>query len=146
MVKVERGKYVLLQKQLNDEDAVRIAESYNRRYENDRIKLEQLISYAFNARCRWLNIVEYFGEKFNLANCGTCDNCINPPVAVEESDPAIIPKLQSSFKKSKFELGQKVKIRKYGEGSITAIAGEIITIIFSDGVNRSFLSSSIKLD
>ncbi|SDV99275.1 RecQ family ATP-dependent DNA helicase [Nitrosomonas communis] len=143
-VKVERGKYVLLQKKLSDDDAVGLAENYNKRYENDRIKLEQLISYAFNARCRWLNIVEYFGETFNLTNCGTCDNCMNPPIAVKESDAVTIPKLQSSLKKSKFELGQKVKVRKYGEGSITAIAGEIVTITFLDGVNRSFLSSSIK--
>ena len=89
--------------------------------------------------------MEYFGENFNSTNCGTCDNCINPSFAVEESAPAIIPQLQSSLKKIKFEVGQKVKVRKYGEGSITAIAGEVVTIIFSDGINRSFLSSSIKL-
>ena len=36
LVKVERGKYVLLQKKLSDEDAVRIAANYNQRYENER--------------------------------------------------------------------------------------------------------------
>lgn len=144
-VKIKRGKCVVQQKIINEDEANRIAENFNQRYERDRIKLEQLISYAFNARCRWLNIMEYFGEKFNLSNCGSCDNCINPPLVEEESDPAIIPKLQSSLKKLKFELGQKVKVRKYGEGSITAIAGEIITINFLDGANRSFLSYSIKL-
>lgn len=144
-VKIKRGKCVVQQKKINEDEAIRIAENFNQRYESDRVKLEQLISYAFNARCRWLNIMEYFGEKFNLVNCGTCDNCINPPLAVEDNDLANPPKLQSSLKKSKFELGQKVEVRKYGEGSITAIAGEFVTIIFSDGINRSFLSSSIKL-
>ena len=34
--------------------------------------------YAENAGCRRAELLEYFGEKFPLDNCGACDNCAEP--------------------------------------------------------------------
>ena len=43
-----------------------------------RAQLRQIVHYAENAGCRRAELLEYFGEKFPLDNCGACDNCLEP--------------------------------------------------------------------
>ena len=40
-------------------------------------KLEQMLKYATSAECRRKLLLEYFGEKVEVTNCGNCDNCLN---------------------------------------------------------------------
>jgi ATP-dependent DNA helicase RecQ len=43
-----------------------------------RAQLRQIVHYAENSSCRRAELLEYFGEKFPLDNCGACDNCAEP--------------------------------------------------------------------
>ena len=43
-----------------------------------RAQLRRIVHYAENASCRRAELLEYFGEKFPLDNCGACDNCAEP--------------------------------------------------------------------
>ncbi|MSU72629.1 MAG: DNA helicase RecQ [Opitutus sp.] len=43
-----------------------------------RAQLRQIVHYAESAGCRRAELLEYFGEKFPLDNCGACDNCVEP--------------------------------------------------------------------
>jgi ATP-dependent DNA helicase RecQ len=43
-----------------------------------REQLRQIVHYAESAGCRRVELLRYFGEKFPAANCGGCDNCLNP--------------------------------------------------------------------
>ena len=43
-----------------------------------RAQLRQIVHYAENSACRRAELLEYFGEKFPLDNCGACDNCLEP--------------------------------------------------------------------
>jgi ATP-dependent DNA helicase RecQ len=43
-----------------------------------RAQLRQIVHYAENAACRRAELLEYFGEKYPLDNCGGCDNCAEP--------------------------------------------------------------------
>lgn len=43
-----------------------------------RAQLRQIVHYAETAGCRRSELLEYFGEKFPLENCGACDNCLEP--------------------------------------------------------------------
>src|SRR5687768_10406164 len=43
-----------------------------------RAQLRQIVHYAENASCRRAELLEYFGEKYPLENCGACDNCAEP--------------------------------------------------------------------
>ncbi len=43
-----------------------------------RAQLRQIVHYAESAGCRRAELLEYFGEKFPLDNCGACDNCLEP--------------------------------------------------------------------
>jgi ATP-dependent DNA helicase RecQ len=54
----------------------RAAESYRRRREGDRDRLEAMIRFARSTRCRIQLLLEYFGEK-TPPLCRRCDNCLN---------------------------------------------------------------------
>jgi ATP-dependent DNA helicase RecQ len=41
-------------------------------------QLRQIMHYAEGAGCRRAELLDYFGEKFPLDNCGACDNCLEP--------------------------------------------------------------------
>ena len=41
-------------------------------------QLRQIVHYAESAGCRRAELLDYFGEKFPLDNCGACDNCLEP--------------------------------------------------------------------
>jgi len=43
-----------------------------------RAQLRQIVHYAESAGCRRAELLDYFGEKFPLDNCGACDNCLEP--------------------------------------------------------------------
>src|SRR5688572_8923693 len=43
-----------------------------------RAQLRRIVHYAESASCRRAELLEYFGEKFPLDNCGACDNCLEP--------------------------------------------------------------------
>ncbi len=43
-----------------------------------RAQLRQIVHYAESSGCRRAELLEYFGEKFPLNNCGACDNCSEP--------------------------------------------------------------------
>jgi len=43
-----------------------------------RAQLRQIVHYAESSSCRRAELLDYFGEKFPLDNCGACDNCLEP--------------------------------------------------------------------
>jgi ATP-dependent DNA helicase RecQ len=43
-----------------------------------RRQLRQIVHYAESSGCRRAELLDYFGEKFPLDNCGACDNCLEP--------------------------------------------------------------------
>jgi ATP-dependent DNA helicase RecQ len=43
-----------------------------------RAQLQQMVHYAESAICRRKELLGYFGEEFDAAECGACDNCLSP--------------------------------------------------------------------
>jgi ATP-dependent DNA helicase RecQ len=128
-----------------------MAEVYRRKQEHDKEALEQMVSYAVSGFCRWKLLLDYFGDEVDgFEKCCRCDNCLNPPAAVlteeieirddefdHEPEPAPDPA-------STFEAGARVKVPKYGEGVVLAVAGDQVTIEFPDGEHRSFLKDFVE--
>ena len=48
--------------------------------------LLETASYAESSVCRRKTLLHYFGEEYNLDNCGNCDNCLYPKKKVEAKD------------------------------------------------------------
>lgn len=48
--------------------------------------LLETASYAESSVCRRLSLLHYFGEKYDVDNCGNCDNCLKPKQKVEAKD------------------------------------------------------------
>jgi ATP-dependent DNA helicase RecQ len=56
-----------------------VARQYVARMDADREKLHRMGLYAQSARCRWKELLDYFGEGESFTACGRCDNCVRPP-------------------------------------------------------------------
>lgn len=50
------------------------------------------MQYGQSPACRWRLLHDYFGEKMQSEQCGTCDNCVNPLEEVLG-----VPELKASF-------------------------------------------------
>jgi ATP-dependent DNA helicase RecQ len=74
--------FTLARKNTDTAEIIRAAGEYRQRQEDDRKKLEQVIVYAQNKRCRWKMLLDYFGEGEEFSGCGACDVCVNPPVGL----------------------------------------------------------------
>lgn len=48
--------------------------------------LAETAAYAESSICRRRSILHYFGESYDIDNCGNCDNCLNPKKKVEAKD------------------------------------------------------------
>ena len=55
-----------------------MAAAYQARQTTDREKLEAVMRYGQSAGCRWVQLLEYFGETAEWERCNHCDNCRNP--------------------------------------------------------------------
>lgn len=43
-----------------------------------KLLIQETVSYAESSICRRKLLLHYFGEEYNIKNCGMCDNCLNP--------------------------------------------------------------------
>lgn len=48
--------------------------------------LKETAAYAESSVCRRKFLLHYFGEKYDVENCGNCDNCLHPKNKVEAKD------------------------------------------------------------
>jgi ATP-dependent DNA helicase RecQ len=80
-----RGARFALQRSLSDLELQRLQTASVERRAADRARLDAMIIYAQTARCRWLNLLEYFGQPPTFDRCDQCDNCSRPYAAAAGS-------------------------------------------------------------
>jgi ATP-dependent DNA helicase RecQ len=82
LVGATRGAGIqLLQENVSGGRLDALTAAYTERQDADREKLESMMRYGQSAGCRWLQVLQYFGESADWERCGTCDNCRHPPDA-----------------------------------------------------------------
>jgi ATP-dependent DNA helicase RecQ len=128
-----------------------LAEVYVQKQERDREALDQMVSYAVSGFCRWKLLLEYFDdEQPGFEKCCRCDNCLNPPALaltehIEIRDDEFDHEPQAGYPpRPAFEVGARVKVPKYDEGVVVAIAGDQVTIEFPDQEHRTFLAGFVE--
>ncbi|SAK97061.1 ATP-dependent DNA helicase RecQ [Caballeronia temeraria] len=148
------------------------SQDYAARSERDRAVLERMVGYAQSAQCRWRMLLDYFVDDMNDArtsaplrasdvdyrapddeldggHCGMCDNCLHPPEVVEspremrEQRRAKEDALSDS-EANTFTPGDRVRVRRYGEGVVEMISGERVAVRFPDDETRTFIARYVK--
>ncbi|TRX71258.1 DNA helicase RecQ [Carboxylicivirga sp. M1479] len=51
--------------------------------------LLETVAYAESSVCRRKTLLHYFGEKYTVKDCETCDNCVNPKEEFEAKDKVV---------------------------------------------------------
>jgi ATP-dependent DNA helicase RecQ len=124
-----------------------LAQIYETKQERDREALEQMVSYAVSGFCRWKVLLDYFGDDVpGFEKCCRCDNCINPPAALELPeirDDEFDLELEAPTPPPLFDIGARVRVPKYDVGVVQAVVGEEITIEFPDQSTRTFMAEFV---
>jgi ATP-dependent DNA helicase RecQ len=158
LVREARGaRFKLLKPGATLAELERAARQSGERGEKDREKLERVMLYGQSAACRWRLLHEYFGEPFERAACGHCDNCRQPleeqlglnaaegKPAGEAKTPA--PKNNGASKKRpppELSEGDAVRLPKLGRGRVASVEDDKVTVKFPDGETRTFKREFVK--
>ena len=117
--------------------------TYRAKIEHDGERLERMVLYSQTGYCRWKVLLEYFGEDVEWERCGNCDNCAKPlPRRIE---PRVQGKgqIQSGRIRARFKPGDTVRVPRYGEGRVEAVAAERVRVSFADGQTRDFVQDFV---
>ncbi|NNG22429.1 RecQ family ATP-dependent DNA helicase [Telluria aromaticivorans] len=114
----------------------RLAEVYVQKSERDREALNQMVGYAVSGFCRWKLLLDYFSDEVDgFEKCCKCDNCLNPPAqslteGIEIRDDEFDREPAPAPSGPQYEVGGRAKAAKYGEGTVLAVAGDQVTLVF----------------
>jgi ATP-dependent DNA helicase RecQ len=124
-----------------------LAHAYAHKQARDREALEQMVSYAVSGFCRWKVLLDYFGDAVQgFEKCCRCDNCLNPPQAMEEieiRDDEFEREPEAEPAPPLFAIGARVKVPKFDVGIVQSVAGDEITIAFPDHGSHTFMADFV---
>ena len=89
--------------------------------ERDRADLVR--RYAESRRCRWRQLLEYFGEPV-MGPCRRCDVCDAGQSVEDDADGT-------------FHAGQSVEHRAFGPGQVVTVEDDAVIVRFDDGTHRT---------
>ncbi|MFC0252960.1 RecQ family ATP-dependent DNA helicase [Massilia consociata] len=129
----------------------KLAEVYVQKAEREREALEQMVGYAVSGFCRWKLLLDYFGDEVEgFEKCCKCDNCLNPPALslteeIEIRDDEFNREPAPEPAGAGFEVGGRARAPKYGDGTVTAVAGDQVTMEFPGQEEpHTFLASYLE--
>ena len=99
--------------------------------------------------------VEYQAPDDELAGgtCGSCDNCLHPPEVMESPrevrEHAMSQERANDDAKPKrnvqaFNQGDRVRVRRYGEGTVEMVSGDRVAVRFPDDETRTFIARYVR--
>lgn len=108
--------------------------------------LADTASYAESSVCRRKTLLHYFGEEYNVDNCGNCDNCLNPKKQVDAKEDLLTVMEAVTALKEKFKaehildvlLGRETnEVRSYHHEDLEVFGS-------AQGGDRRYLAAVIK--
>jgi ATP-dependent DNA helicase RecQ len=105
-----------------------------------------MVAYAQTGFCRWKVLLECFDEPLPFVDrCGRCDNCLRRAAEPIEGLLEAAPQpVASAPLRAPFNVGDAVKVARYGPGVVASVQGDEVSVTFPDRSQRSFLSSFLK--
>jgi ATP-dependent DNA helicase RecQ len=145
------GSIKLLRRGLEDGAVRTLATGYEDRRADDKAQLERMVAYAQSGGCRWRALLERLADgEAPFEHCGHCDSCrrlaaVKPLV---EAEPVAAPQIDAGdlidSAKARFEVGQRVRVNRYGAGVVSACDAGSVTVAFADGQKRCFDPGYVK--
>jgi ATP-dependent DNA helicase RecQ len=128
-----------------------LSRAYAAKQERDREALEQMVAYAVSGFCRWKMLLDYFGDSLpGFDQCGRCDNCLDPPAALaevtirdDEFERASVA-ADSGAATSRFAAGDRVRVARFGVGTVQNVAGDEVTIEFAGHGSHTFMAGFVE--
>ncbi|MDE6161594.1 MAG: HRDC domain-containing protein, partial [Muribaculaceae bacterium] len=121
--------------------------------------LLETAAYAESSVCRRRSILHYFGEDYDLDNCGNCDNCRNTKMKVEAKEDLLAVLDAITALKEKFKADYIVdvlrghansKMRDYGHdalevfGSLQGIEARHINAVLRQAILSGYIERDIE--
>jgi ATP-dependent DNA helicase RecQ len=117
--------------------------SYETKRSYDQSKLAMMLQYCETRSCRRKFILNYFGEDYDLPNCGACDNCRSGVVAAQSAIAFDLPSPDASAGES-FRIGDIVFHRKFGQGTVERVERDLVTVLFPSHGYKTLLASAVS--
>lgn len=141
----------------------RFLADYEHRHIDDRERLQSMMRYAETTACRMRYMREYFGEDPG-EECHHCDNChrraegklrdseaaaepaeTSPELALMGNPQELPEFLQETLNERElFHIGDHVRHKRFGQGSIVEVNGENLTIKFPEAGTRRVHSDYVR--
>lgn len=136
------GRLRLVRDNIDDETLDRLMAAYRNRREHDKAMLEQMVFYGQTGWCRWRVLLEHFEDEPETTSCGSCDNCLRM-AQLRLSTPKDAPPSVEPIELPAFELGDKVRVPRYGRGLVKSANAEQVEVEFAAGQVRAFLPAYV---
>jgi ATP-dependent DNA helicase RecQ len=131
-----KSMYSLTEAVRKNRELVLSLANYETKKSYDQSKLAMMLQYAENTSCRRRFILNYFGEDFDTANCGMCDNCRR--VAAPLGQPAV------GLSTGGFKIADIVQHPKFGIGTVERAEKDLVTVLFPNVGYKTLLATAVS--
>ncbi len=121
--------------------------------------LLETASYAESSVCRRKTLLHYFGEEYDVENCGNCDNCLHPKKRIEAKDELsavleVVAALKEKFKSDHIidvlvgKMTNEVRSYKHDElelfGCKSDVSDKILNAVIRQAIIAGYLNRDIE--
>ena len=139
-----RSKYALTEAARKNRELVLNLASYETKKSYDQSKLAMMLQYSETTSCRRRFILNYFGEDYDAANCGACDNCLRAaqrPAVVKRTSTAVTAEPASG---GAYRISDVVFHPKFGQGTVERTEKDLVTVLFPTVGYKTLLASAVS--
>ncbi len=129
-----RSAYALSEAARRNGSLVLSLANYETKKSYDQSKLAMMLQYAESGSCRRRFILNYFGEEFDAANCGACDNCLR----------ATHRGIDEGASTGGFKISDVVMHPKFGTGTVERTERDLVTVLFPSVGYKTLLASAVN--
>jgi ATP-dependent DNA helicase RecQ len=136
-----RSTYRLTDAATKNRDMVLNLASYETKKSYDQSKLAMMLQYSETTSCRRRFILNYFGEDYDSATCGACDNCLRLKSAFPAAGRVAVPATASV---SQYRIADVVFHPKFGQGTVERAEKDLVTVLFPNVGYKTLLASAVS--